>query len=128
MAMSPQDHELGRRARDLYLRASRDVDPATAGRLRAARRTALAGPASHSAARRLLIPASAFAVVALATLMVWQPLGSHAPAPAAVVQGTEATDPTDLPPDADITDPSLYQDLQFYSWLAYNDNQGRNNK
>jgi hypothetical protein len=128
MAMSQQDHELERRARELFLRASRDVDPAMAGRLRAARRTALASPASHTVARRLLIPASAFAVVALATLMVWQPLGNRAPAPPAAVQTVDATDPTDLPPDADSTDPSLYQDLQFYSWLAYNDGQARNNK
>jgi hypothetical protein len=130
MAMSQHDHELERRARDLYLRASRDVDPATAGRLRAARRTALAGPTAHSAARRLLIPAGAFAVVALATLMVWQPLGGPSSAPPAAIQAADGSDPTDLPPDADSTDPSLYKDLQFYSWLAYNDagSQGRSNK
>jgi len=126
--MSQHDHELERRARDLYLRASRDVDPATAGRLRAARRTALAAPSHHSARRRVLIPASAFAVVALATLMVWQPLGAPPSAPPAVVQAADVTDPSDLPPDADSTDPSLYQDLQFYSWLAYNDTQARNTK
>lgn len=125
--MSQHDHELARRARDLYLRASRDVDPATAGRLRAARRTALAGGTTHTAARRILIPASAFAVVALATLMVWQPLGPSS-APPAAVQTVDASDPSDLPPDADSTDPSLYQDLQFYSWLAYNDGQARNDK
>jgi hypothetical protein len=129
MAMSPQDHELARRARALYLRASRDVDPATAGRLRAARRTALAGGSGHTVARRILIPASAFAVVALATLMVWQPLGGPSPsAPPAVVQAMDGGEPSDLPPDADSTDPSLYQDLQFYSWLAYNDGQARNNQ
>lgn len=125
--MSQQDRELERRARELFVRASRDVDPAMAGRLRAARRTALAGTAKHGAARRVLIPASAFAVVALATLMVWQPLGPSA-APPVAMQAADASDPSDLPPDADSTDPSLYQDLQFYSWLAYNDGQGRNDK
>jgi hypothetical protein len=128
MAMSQHDHELERRARELYLRASRDVDPVTAGRLRAARRTALAGPTSHSAARRILIPASAFAVVALASLMVWQPLGGPTADAPATVQTVDVSDPNDLPPDADVTDPSLYQDLQFYSWLAYNDGQARDNK
>jgi hypothetical protein len=129
MAMSQHDHELERRARDLYLRASRDVDPATAGRLRAARRTALARPAGHHALRRVLIPASAFAMVALASLIVWQPGRGPASAPPAAVPTAEvAADPSDLPPDADSTDPSLYQDLQFYSWLAYNDTQGRDHK
>ncbi|HEY4090587.1 MAG TPA: hypothetical protein VGN46_03655 [Luteibacter sp.] len=123
--MSQHDHELERRARDLYLRASRDVDPAMAGRLRAARRTALERPSPHSTVRRVLIPASAFAVVALATLMVWQPLGGPSSAPPAVVQAVDATDPSDLPPDADSTDPTLYKDLQFYSWLAYNDSNGQ---
>jgi hypothetical protein len=80
MAMSQHDQELERRARNLYLRASRDVDPVVAGRLRAARRTALAHP-HHSTARRLLLPAGAFAVLALAgaalaALVAW-PLRAH---------------------------------------------------
>lgn len=116
--MSQHDRELERRARDLYLRASRDVDPAMAGRLRAARRTALSRPHA-STARRLLLPAGAFAVVALATLMVWQP-GVSPSAPPAISQSSDS-DPNDLPPDADSADPALYKDLQFYSWLAYND-------
>ena len=116
--MSQLDRELERRARDLYLRASRDVDPATAGRLRAARRTALAAP-HESRARRFLLPAGAFAVIALATLMVWQP-GNAPSSPQPMTQSADAG-PSDLPPDADSADPALYKDLQFYSWLAYND-------
>jgi hypothetical protein len=121
MAMSQHDRDLERRARELYLRASRDVDPATAGRLRAARRTALAAPHA-SPARRLMLPAGAFAVVALASLMLWQPGGAPPSAPPAVMQSAD-TEATDLPPDPDSTDPALYQNLQFYSWLAYNDTQ-----
>lgn len=117
--MSQHDRHLERRARDLYLRASRDVDPTTAGRLRAARRTALASP-RESLARRLVLPAGAFAMIALAALMVWQPAGSP-PAPAGMTEHVVDTEPNDLPPDADSADPALYQDLQFYSWLAYND-------
>jgi hypothetical protein len=120
--MSQHDRDLERRARELYLRASRDVDPATAGRLRAARRTALAAP-HESAARRLMLPAGAFAVVALASLMLWQPGVAPKSAPPAVMQSAEADAATDLPPDPDSTDPALYQNLQFYSWLAYNDTQ-----
>jgi len=116
--MSQHDRELERRARDLYLRASRDVDPATAGRLRAARRTALTKPHA-SATRRLLLPTGAFAVLALAALMAWRP-GVAPSAPPAITQ-TADTDPNDLPPDADSADPALYKDLQFYSWLAYAD-------
>ncbi|WP_413623949.1 hypothetical protein [Luteibacter sp. Lutesp34] len=123
--MSQHDQELERRARNLYLRASRDIDPAIAGRLRAARRTALAQP-HPSAARRLLVPAGAFAVLALATLMVWQP-GGGPPSPAVVAQPGDS-EPNDLPPDADSADPALYKDLQFYSWLAYNDTRSSSRK
>jgi hypothetical protein len=28
-----------------------------------------------------------------------------------------------LPPDADTIDPNLYQNLDFYGWLAANENQ-----
>jgi hypothetical protein len=120
--MSQHDRDLERRARELYLRASRDVDPATAGRLRAARRTALAAP-HESAVRRLMLPAGAVAVVALASLMLWQPGGAPPSAPPAIMQSADADAATDLPPDPDSTDPALYQNLQFYSWLAYNDTQ-----
>ncbi|WP_036140309.1 hypothetical protein [Luteibacter sp. 9135] len=118
--MSLHDRSLERRARELYLRASRDVDPSTAARLRAARRTALADP-RPSVTRRLLLPAGAFAVVALASLMIWQPQPSVAPTDSAVAASSRDAAPNDLPPDADIADPALYKDMQFYSWLAYND-------
>ena len=115
---------LARRARALYQEASRHVDPATAGRLRAARRRAL--EAAHAApsrlASRLLLPAGAFAVLALASLMIWQPLrhADHAPSHAASAVPTTDAD-GDLPPDADSADPQLYQNLDFYGWLAAND-------
>ncbi|SEO85574.1 hypothetical protein SAMN02800692_2553 [Luteibacter sp. UNC138MFCol5.1] len=123
--MSQHDRELERRARELFLRASHDVDPAMSGRLRAARRTALSRPHA-SAARRLLLPAGAFAVLALASLIVWQPGGSP-PSPASIGAAVES-DPNDLPPDADSADPALYKDLQFYSWLAYNDTKSPSRK
>ena len=108
------------RARALWLDASRHIDPVTTGRLRAARRQAL--EAAHAPRRhgvRWLIPTGAFAVIALATLMVWQPLPRHAATPAGHVAGMGADMiDSELPPDADKTDPTLYQNLDFYGWLA----------
>lgn len=123
-ALDGHDAErLARRARALYQEASRHIDPATAGRLRAARRQALeaARPAPSRVASRLLLPAGAFAVLALATLMIWQPL-RHDHAPSHAASAVPATDADgDLPPDADSADPQLYQNLDFYGWLAAND-------
>jgi hypothetical protein len=118
MAMNDRSENMARRARDLYRRASHDIDPAIAGRLRAARREAMA-PTAHSATRRLLLPAGAFAVLALAALLIWpqspRPHGAMAPTMAMATAG-EAD--SDLPPDADSADPAMVEHLQFYAWLA----------
>ena len=118
------------RARELYLEAAQRIDPATAGRLRAARREALAATQSrqhHTA--RWLIPTGAFAAIALAALMVWQPLPHRATTASpqmanAADQGADLDN--ELPPDADKTDPNLYQNLDFYGWLAANDSRPSN--
>jgi hypothetical protein len=125
--LSAHDVRIARRARELYREASHRIDPATAGRLRAARREALdsAGtPQRHTA--RWLIPTGAFAAIAFALLMVLQPL-SHGPAmPTNHAMSTEQSADTDsdLPPDAEKTDPGLYQNLDFYDWLAANNATG----
>jgi hypothetical protein len=114
--IDPEFRELADRARELYLRASRDVDTAAAARLREARRTALDAGESAPRALRWMMPAGAMAVAALAVIVVWQPM-RHAtpiPAPTAVNAGID----DDLPPDADSADPALYQNLDFYAWLA----------
>jgi len=68
------------------------------------------------------LPAGAFAAIALAALMVWQPhRGTPAQAIPAVAGTSVAQDDSDLPPDADSADPNLYQNLDFYGWLAAND-------
>ena len=111
------------RARKLWHEAAQRIDPATAGRLRAARRRALEtkqAPVHHTV--RWLIPTGAFAVIALAAMMVWQPLPQHhaatsTPAVYGTASATADVD-NDLPPDADKTDPNLYQNLDFYGWLA----------
>ena len=124
-AMLP-DAQLEQRARTIYREASQRLDPATAGRLRAARRHALDAPPRHVV--RWLVPTGAFAVLALAVLMLWQPL-AHAPSaasdPSMQTAGVSASPQADnvLPPDADKVDPSLYQNLDFYGWLAANDSQ-----
>ena len=114
---------LEHRARALYREAGRRIDPATAGRLRAARREALAAAAAPAHARlvRGLVPAGAFAAIALAVLMVVSPVSrDSAPAQGASNVQTAETD-GDLPPDLSNTDPSLMQNLDFYDWLATND-------
>lgn len=121
--MNSPDDQIEQRARALFRAASQDIDPAMAGRLRAARREALKAPAAESLSTRLLLPTGAFAVLALATLLVWQPHqrvpGSTASAATSVVSDVDVD--TLLPPDADSADPNLYQNLDFYGWLAAND-------
>jgi len=116
------DNAIKQRSRELWHQASQQLDPATAGRLRAVRRQALEcqhAPTHHRA--RWLIPTGAFAVIALAALMVWQPLPRTPAAPQAIqAQSNTSADLDELPPDADQTDPNLYQNLDFYGWLAAN--------
>jgi len=120
--MTSPDERIERRARALYHRASQQLDPSTAGRLRAARREALQPVSPPPRVARLLLPAGAFAVIALAALMVWQPhRGAPAPTVPAAAVATVAQDDSELPPDADSADPTLYQNLDFYGWLAAND-------
>jgi hypothetical protein len=120
-------HPLERRSRELFREAARHIDPATAGRLRAARRQALdAARAPARSNARWLLPAGAFAVIALAAMMVWQPVPHQAaPARPSASAGNEQLD-SDLPPDADKVDPNLYQNLDFYGWLAANDRKPLN--
>jgi hypothetical protein len=117
------DKELEQRARQLYRQAAQHLDPHMADRLRAARREALRAAAAPPArVARWLIPAGAFAVIALASVIVWQPQQqSVAPAPTQANGNSAADLDSELPPDADQTDPHLYQNLDFYSWLAAND-------
>ncbi|MGP1664366.1 MAG: hypothetical protein ACTS5I_00320 [Rhodanobacter sp.] len=125
---NPSKQPFEQRAREVWLEAGRHVTPSTAGRLRAARRQALeAANAPRQHGVRWLVPSGAFAAIALAALMMWQPLTQHASAPP-LQATTSAIDnnldlDSELPPDADQTDPNLYQDLDFYGWLAANDSR-----
>ncbi|GLQ88838.1 DUF3619 family protein [Dyella flagellata] len=124
--MNSSDKQFEKRVRALYQEASQSIDPVTAGRLRAARRTALeAATASPHHRARVLVPVGALAAVALAALMIWQP----SPRPHAEGEPTAMTEQQEneyLPPGADKADPGLYQNLDFYSWLAANDSSQAN--
>lgn len=122
---NPLDHEIEQRARQLYRQAAQQLDPNTASRLRAARREALhLAETSPARIARWLIPTGAFAVLALASLMMWPSLQQNpVSAPTQAVSNSAAELDNELPPDADQTDPHLYQNLDFYSWLAANDKQ-----
>ena len=117
--MTSPDEHFEQRARELWREAAQRIDPATAGRLRAARRQALetAKAPAHRAVR-WLIPTGAFAAIALAAMMVWQPLPQHHATSAMHTASTADDLDNELPPDADKTDPNLYQNLDFYGWLA----------
>lgn len=113
------------RARALYLDAAQRIDPATAGRLRAARRTALADASATSHTRqvvRWLVPSGACAAIALATVLAWPAL-PHPPASAPATASAASEADNTLPPDPEQGDPGMYQNLDFYGWLAANDSQ-----
>ena len=119
--MNSSDKPIEQRARALFQEASQSIDPVTAGRLRAARRTALeaATASGHHHRARVLLPVGALAAVALAALVIWQP----SPQPPADGRQAAVTEQENefLPPGADKADPGLYQNLEFYSWLAASD-------
>ncbi|GAB3027234.1 MULTISPECIES: hypothetical protein [Oleiagrimonas] len=118
--MSPQtEREFQDRLRALYRRTGDEVDTATAARLRDARRKALEA-AERPYLSRWLVPAGAVAACLLAVVMIWPSAphpSRHAVTPTAVTASDN--DPSDaLPPDPDSTDPALYEDMDFYAWLA----------
>lgn len=122
--MNAPDNHLERRARELYREAARQLDPATAARLRAARRAALAGTEGGSPAQRLLrllLPAGAFAAIAFAALMLSTPVENpNSATPTSLVPAPVLDADSELPPDAAAADPALYQNMDFYGWLARN--------
>jgi len=120
--MNAPDNHFERRARELYREAARQLDPAVTARLRAARIEALAKTARPSLAERtlqLLLPAGAFAAIAFVALFMSSPV--QRPTTAAPTSAVQAADiDGELPPDAAVADPTLYQNLDFYGWLAKN--------
>lgn len=94
------------------LRQSETVDSKTAAKLLIARRRALAVAGTPSVPRRLLVPAGAFAAMALAVIA----LRTQHVAPASLpVDEAHNIDALDLLTDE--MSPSFYRDLEFYQWL-----------
>lgn len=118
--MNAPDNHLEHRARALYRQAAVHLDPAMAARLRAARRDALAS-ANQSLAHRLLqllLPAGAFAAIALVALFLSSPVQRPASSAPTAAQAVDVDG--ELPPDGATADPKLYQNMDFYGWLAKN--------
>ena len=104
---------LATRARTLFRDACNDIDGATLQRLRQARRAALAAPPA-SRLPKLLLPAGALAMSVLAATLVWQdPMTTVSPAGEDFTIAATIGD-TAVPDD----DVDLYDNLDFYTWLA----------
>jgi len=108
--------ELTRRARALHKHACEHIDARTRAKLAAARRSAVAAK-DHRPRRAIWLPAAgAVAACALVIGVVWfkpQPGPSSAPQ-----QQASATSDAELPLDTDAQQLDLYQNLDFYQWLA----------
>lgn len=124
--MTTPDETFARRARTLYHAAAQQLDPALAARLCTARREALADHrhATHPVTR-WLVPSGACAAIALAAVLAWPAFPRpEAAAPPTASTANQALDADNLlPPDPEQADPNLYQNLDFYGWLAANDAQ-----
>ena len=144
--MTHDDDAIARRAREVFEAASANVDPTTGGRLRLARRAALAGPA-RPPRKGLLVFAGAGAgalAVAMAAWLAWPRAQAPGPAPIAATPTTpapvavEAPDgpavvpdvevdvppPIEAMPDLDVADDEATwaalddEDAELYAWLA----------
>ncbi len=121
MNTSPENRdielELMRRARALHEHACEHVDSRTRAKLVAARRKALTAK-DHRPRRAIWLPAAgAVAACALVIGVVWfkpQPMGT----PTASHEQAGAVHDAELPLDADAQQLDLYQNLDFYQWLA----------
>lgn len=106
------------RARELYNQFGPHVDDVLAARLRNARRHALDANAGPARWVRRMVPVSAFAMAIVAAVLIWQPLQHMQPTSTMTSTTNNVTMASILPPDAGQTDPTLYQDMGFYAWLA----------
>lgn len=109
------DRELVQRAREIHAQACANVDARTRAQLAAARRNAIATARVPSHKRVWLPAVGAMAACALAVgVILWHPASAPSPAQVRPVASGEV----ELPPDADSKQMDLYQNLEFYQWLA----------
>lgn len=113
--MNSRDDELVQRAREIHAQACANLDARTQARLAAARRNAMAATRTPSHKRVWLPAAGAMAACALAVgVILWRPAPAPSPAQSRQVAASDA----ELPLDADSKQMDLYQNLDFYQWLA----------
>ena len=109
------DLKLMRRARALHEQACGHIDARTRAELAAARRRALAAGNRHRHRAIWLPTAGAVAACALAIGVIWfRPQQVAAPS----ASGGPTAGEAELPLDADSQQLDLYQNLDFYQWLA----------
>lgn len=106
------DAAFDRRLHALWQEACAELPAADRDALRRRRRAALGAPARAPRTRQHLLPLAAAASIALASLWVWQPW-------------TAALDPGADPAErallAQAESSDLYENLDFYLWLAASD-------
>lgn len=114
-------HDFDTRLRTAWHDAGEAITPSTQGRLRVARRTALAGTAARrSAMRWIAVPAGAFAAVAAVALLAPRLPTSPTPAAPVAASGTPVVDAAVRAADADadsVEALALEDDPDFYLWL-----------
>lgn len=106
----PMDLQTTAAARELFEQASRRLDPATALRLREARRTALAGNGQRRPGLAWGMPAGAFAATVMAVGLAWWWPGNEGTVPTGNIAETPVS-------QAEL-DALLDEDPDFYAWLA----------
>lgn len=113
--MNNPDRELVQRAREIHAKACANVDARTHAQLAAARRNALAAARAPSRKRVWLPAAGAMAACALTVgVILWRPASTPAPGHGRKIAASDV----ELPLDADPQQMDLYQNLDFYQWLA----------
>jgi len=116
--MSPHaNHDFEDRLRSLYRRTADEVDTATAARLRESRRRAL-DAAERPRLGRWLMPAGALAACLLALVVIRPSTPHNSASVGSATHALASSADNGLPPDPDSADPAMYQDLDFYAWLA----------
>ena len=110
------DQGLMRRARALHDHACEHIDVGTRAKLATARREALAAP-ERRPHRMIWVPATgaAAACALVVGLALFKPQTEN---PATPQTQAAATRDAELPLDADTPQFDLYQNLDFYQWLA----------
>ncbi len=106
--------QIERKARALYRRSCQNLPPQARQSLQQARLDAVTAR-PRGLANRMLMPAGALAASALALVVGWGyfPSSQHAPS-----QATHYTTGSTASAVRGTDSPELYQDLDFYRWLA----------